>query len=129
MTSSKPYMIRAIYEWLVDNGMTPHVVVWAAAPGVDVPQQHVHDGRIVFNVAPAAVHGLQLNNEAVTFSARFGGKPTSVYFPVEAVLAVYARENGQGMFFEEETPQEPSPPPVTPTPEPEKPKPALRIVK
>ncbi len=127
-------MIRAVYEWLVDNGMTPHILVLAAVSGVDVPQQHVHEGRIVLNMAPAAVHGLHMDNVAVTFSARFGGRPTSIYVPVEAVLAIYARENGQGMFFEEESPLEPSPlepsPPPPPTPpEHEKSKPALRIVK
>lgn len=130
MTSSKPYMIRAVYEWINDNGMTPHMLVLSTLPGVDVPRQHVHEGRIVLNVAPAAVHGLHMDNAAVTFSARFGGRPTSIYFPVEAVLAIYARENGQGMFFEEESPLEPSPPPSsTPPSEPEKVKPALRIVK
>jgi len=112
MTSSRPYLVRALYEWIVDNGMTPHLLVNAGYPGADVPERFVEEGRIVLNVAPQAVRALDLGNEAVRFNARFGGTPTDVYVPTGAVLAIYARENGQGMAFpEEEPPPEPPKPP------------------
>ncbi|MBK1692702.1 ClpXP protease specificity-enhancing factor [Ectothiorhodospira mobilis] len=100
MTSSRPYLIRAIYEWIVDNGLTPHLLV-DAAQDVVVPREYVEAGRIVLNVAPMAVNGLHIGNEEVTFSARFGGRPMNVQVPVERVLAIYTRENGQGMMFAE----------------------------
>lgn len=105
MTSNRPYLLRAIYEWLVDNDCTPHLVVGVDAPGVVVPGQFVKDGQIVLNVGPSAVQNLQMSNELVSFNARFGGAPMQVSFPPAAVLGIYARENGQGMLFppEEET--------------------------
>ena len=115
MTSSRPYLIRALHEWIVDNGLTPHIVVKADFPGNKVPERYAQDGRLVLNIAPAAVRGLELSNEAVHFSARFSGTPMQVVIPTGAVLAIYARENGQGMAF----PEEEAPPP--PPPEPEKP--------
>jgi len=102
MTPRRPYMLRAFYEWLVDNDLTPHLVVEADLPGVRVPEQFVEDGQIILNVAPRAVGHLELSNEAVTFSARFGGKPHSVIVPLYAVQAIYARENGAGTMFEPE---------------------------
>jgi len=102
MTSSRPYLIRALYEWIVDNGLTPHLLVDATRPGVEVPQAYVDDGRIVLNIAPLAVHGLALGNERIEFDARFRGVPHHVVVPPAAVLAIYARENGQGMLFGEE---------------------------
>ena len=103
MTSSRPYLIRGLYEWIVDNDLTPHVIVNAQATGVEVPQQYVNkDGQIVLNIAPRAVSELDLGNKSISFSARFGGIPTDVYVPCYAVLGVYARENGQGMMFESE---------------------------
>ncbi len=99
MTSSRPYLIRALYEWIVDNGCTPHLLVDAAAPGTRVPEKYVEDGKIVLNVGPSAVAQLEMGNEQVGFSARFGGTPREVSVPVGAVLAIYARENGQGMMF------------------------------
>lgn len=102
MTPRRPYMLRAFYEWLVDNDLTPHLVVEADLPGVRVPDQFVQDGQIILNVAPRAVGNLELSNEAVTFSARFGGKPHSVIVPLYAVQAIYARENGAGTMFEPE---------------------------
>ena len=99
MTSSRPYLIRALYEWITDNNMTPHLLVDADAEGVNVPREHVHEGRIVLNVNPSAVQALELGNDWITFNARFGGAARSLEFPVAAVMAVYARESGQGMAF------------------------------
>lgn len=132
MTSSRPYFIRALYDWIVDNSLTPYLVVFARAQGVVVPQQYVNkDGQIVLNIAPRAVLGLDLGNAGVRFSARFGGIPTEIFVPCHAVLGIYAKENGQGMMFE---PEPSSPPPPTPTePSPgssssEK-RPSLRVIK
>jgi len=97
MSSHRPYLLRALYEWVVDNGMTPHVLVDATQPGVRVPAHAVKDGRIVLNIAERAVGGLRMDNEALRFSARFGGVSQSVLVPMAAVIAVYARETGQGM--------------------------------
>ncbi len=111
MTSNRPYLLRAVYEWLVDNDCTPHLVVGADEPGVVVPQPYAKDGQIVLNVSPTAAQGLQLGNELVSFNARFGGAPMQVSFPPSAVRGIYARENGQGMLFPpeediaEDTPQ------------------------
>jgi stringent starvation protein B len=102
MNSNRPYLIRAMYEWLVDNQCTPHLLVDAEAPGVVVPQEHVKDGKIVLNVGPQAVEGLRIGNEEVSFMARFGGVSQAVSVPVPAVLAIYARENGRGMMFGED---------------------------
>lgn len=111
MTSSRPYLIRALYEWIVDNGCTPHIVVNAMAKGVEVPQQYVNkDGQIVLNIAPRAVSGLEMTNQAITFSARFGGIPTQIHVPCYAVMGVYARENGQRMMFESEPEPDHTPP-------------------
>lgn len=110
MTSSRPYLVRAIYQWIVDNGLTPHLLVDAAGEDVQVPRDYVEGGRIVMNIAPMAVQGLTLGNEEITFSARFGGKPMSVQIPVYRVLAIYTRENGQGMMFPEEGDGGPSTP-------------------
>lgn len=100
MTSNKPYLLRAIYEWIVDNNTTPHVVIFADNPQVIVPQQFVEEGRIILNISPTAAKDLLIDNEGMSFSARFGGKPYNVYSPMEAVLALYASENSQGMSFE-----------------------------
>jgi stringent starvation protein B len=102
MTSNRPYLIRALYEWIADNDMTPHLLVDATQAGVCVPREYVADGRIVLNVAAGAVHGLALGDDSVTFSARFGGRPFPVEIPVSAVLGIYARENGHGMLFPDE---------------------------
>ena len=99
MTSSRPYLIRALYQWIVDNGMTPYILVDAEQPDVVVPDQYIQDGKIVLNIAPMAVQALVLGDGEVTFNARFSGKSMSQSIPVRAVLAIYARENGQGMMF------------------------------
>lgn len=133
MTSTRPYLIRALYEWIEDNGLTPHILVDATAPGVSVPKQHVREGQIVLNINPAAVHDLRLGNDWIEFSARFGGVARAIQIPVTAVLAIYARENGQGMAFGEEPSGEEPPPPDKPD-QPDQPprpsrKPVLKIVK
>ena len=97
MTSHRPYLLRALYEWIADNGMTPHLLVDATRPAVQVPLHAVKDGKIVLNIAERAVSRLDMSNDTIRFSARFGGVSHSVCVPVGAVLAIYARETGQGM--------------------------------
>ncbi len=99
MTSSRPYLLRAIFEWIVDNGHTPHILVDARQSGVQVPNEYVQDGHIVLNISPSATQGLSMGNERLGFSARFGGRPRQIEMPVGAILAIYARENGMGMEF------------------------------
>ena len=132
MTSNRPYLVRAIYDWIVDNGCTPHLVVNAYFPGVSVPQQHVNDGQIVLNVAPRAVANFAMDLEAVAFNTRFGGIPTEIFLPIGAILGIYARENGQGLMFGPE--EHEHEPPERPEPEPPQPpkgggKPALKVIK
>jgi stringent starvation protein B len=133
ITSSRPYLIRAIYEWLVDNQLTPYVMVDAMAPHVEVPQQYVEDGKIVLNIAPQAVRGLNMNNEEIEFDARFSGITKHIYVPIMAVGAIYAFENGRGMVFSDE--DEDMPPPdgsggdAKKSKPPKKGKPNLRVVK
>jgi stringent starvation protein B len=124
MTSNRPYLIRAIHEWLVDNQCTPHLLVDAEAQGVEVPRQHVQDGKIVLNVGPQAVEGLRISNAEVTFLARFSGVAQLVSIPIMAVLAIYARENGRGMMFSED---DSGPEPDDSGPKPERP--SLKVVK
>lgn len=130
MTSSRPYLIRALYQWIVDNGVTPYVLVDAAYSGVNVPDQYIQDNKIVLNIAPMAVRSLTLGDKEITFNARFGGKPNDIYVPIDAVLAIYARENGQGMMFTEEPGAGPEPPDGGPGSDDDSPdKPKLRVVK
>ncbi|MEM7251748.1 MAG: ClpXP protease specificity-enhancing factor [Pseudomonadota bacterium] len=124
MTSNRPYLIRAIHEWIIDNGFTPHLVVDATSDDVVVPRQFVEDGRIVLNVAPSSVRELHISNDEVSFGARFSGTHFDVSLPIANILAIYARENGQGLAFADD--EGDAPPPS----EPEKPKgPSLRVVK
>ena len=130
--STKPYLLRALYEWCVDNGYTPHLLV-VVDSRAKVPMSYVKNGEIVLNINPSACKSLLMENEAITFSARFNGVSTDLYIPVGLVKGIFSRENGQGMFFEIDTPQiennvpaseegnEPNPPP--------KGKPSLRVVK
>ncbi|BCJ08757.1 MULTISPECIES: ClpXP protease specificity-enhancing factor [unclassified Pseudomonas] len=106
MNSSRPYLVRALYEWIVDNDCTPHMLVNAEYPAVQVPQGFASDGQIVLNISPSAVRSLHMDNEAVSFEGRFGGVAHSLFVPVGAILGIYARENGQGMVFELEPPLE-----------------------
>ncbi len=128
MTPSRPYIMRALYEWIVDNDCTPYVLVDATSADVMVPQQFVKDGQIVLNISPGAVMDLTIGNDALVFNGRFGGVATDIYVPIIAVVGIYARENGQGMVFE---PEESTEPPDEPPPDPIKPdsRPSLKIVK
>lgn len=143
MTSSTPYLLRALYEWILDNDMTPLVVVRVDLPGVSVPQAYVEDNGITLNISPSATQGMLMDNEALRFSARFGGMPQDVFVPMSAVMGVFSRETGQGMSFAA-APGDPSPPdgsdapdkaPSTSVSQPESlqnahaKRPALRVVK
>lgn len=100
MTSHRPYMVRALYEWILDNNCTPYILVNAHESGVEVPQNFVKDGQIVLNISPVAVQGLLVANEGLEFHGRFGGIPMRVFVPIVAIMGIYAKENGQGMIFE-----------------------------
>lgn len=135
MNSSRPYLVRALYEWIVDNDCTPHMLVNSEFPKVQVPQGFASDGQIVLNVSPVAVRNLHMDNEAISFEGRFGGVPHTLYVPIAAILGVYARENGQGMVFDlEEHIDEADALDVDddePQPEPPRPsgRPSLKVVK
>ncbi|HYW02715.1 MAG TPA: ClpXP protease specificity-enhancing factor [Gammaproteobacteria bacterium] len=109
MTSRKPYLIRAFYDWILDNSCTPFLLVDCGREGVVVPEQNIQDGKIVLNVGPTAVAGLDLGNGLIGFSARFGGVAFQVEIPPQAVLAIYAHENGEGMMFPPEDDGDPPP--------------------
>lgn len=132
MTPNRPYLVRALYEWILDNQMTPHLLVDATRPETAVPEQFVQDGKIVLNISPSAVRGLVLGNERICFNARFGGVAMDVSVPCEAVMGIYARENGRGMLFPDEEPRaegearsgdDPNPP------KPPRDRPTLKVVK
>jgi stringent starvation protein B len=125
MTSLKPYLIRAIYEWIVDNKFTPHLLVDADNDDTVLPMSFVEDGKIVLNIRPEAVQDLSLGNETIHFNARFGGKPLHVIAPLHTVMAIYAKENGKGMVFDQDDEQ----PPPTPPDKGQQTKPNLRVVK
>lgn len=125
MTSSRPYLIRAVHSWIIDNDRTPYILVDATVAGVIVPQQHVDNNKIILNLSPRAVSHLEINNTLISFDARFGGVAMIVQIPPSAVLAIYARENGQGMIFDKDDGDEPAP---TPPPT-GKARPKLRVVK
>ncbi len=140
MVSSRPYLIRAMHEWIIDSDLTPYVLVDANYDNVVIPREYVEDGKILLNISPGATQHLNLGNEFVIFSARFSGKAMEVSFPVEAALAVYAKENGRGMMFNtDDTDDEPPSPEPTPgkpvSPKPpgsassSSKKPSLKIVK
>ena len=107
MTSSRPYIIRALYDWILENECTPYILVDAFGNGVEVPQEHVKDGQIVLNISPTAVQSLSIANEVVEFDGRFGGIPKKVLVPIRSILGIYAKENGQGMMFESDQPPDP----------------------
>lgn len=102
MRTSRPYLIRALYEWIVDNQLTPYVLVNAEMPGVDVPTQYIAEGKIILNISPRAVQNLHISNQALEFDASFSGVPLNVYAPIKAILAIYTHENGRGMVFDAE---------------------------
>ena len=114
MRSNRPYLLRAFFDWIVDNDCTPYVVIDAHHPGVEVPQNYVTDGQIVLNVAPRAVTNFILDREIIAISTPFGGIPIDIQVPISAVIGIYSQENGQGMVFEHESPDKPPTPPVGP---------------
>ena len=109
--SRKPYLVRALHEWMGDSGLTPQLIVDATASGVNVPREHVHDGKIVLNLSPQAVRELNLGNEAITCSTRFGGVARELWLPMPAVLGIYAQETGEGIVFADGDTPSPKPPP------------------
>ncbi|RIZ69322.1 MAG: ClpXP protease specificity-enhancing factor [Methylococcales bacterium] len=125
MTSLKPYLIRSIYEWIIDNELTPYLLVDAENRYAVLPQQLIEDGKIVLNIRPEAIQGLSLGNTNIQFNARFGGKPMEIVVPISSVMAIYAKENGKGMIFDQEELTDENPPPENKPPS----KPNLRIVK
>lgn len=128
MTSSRPYLVRAMYQWIADNGLTPHLLVDVSIDGVQVPAEHVQNGKIILNIAPMAISGLVLGDAEITFNASFSGQSMALRVPIAAVLAVYAKENGQGMMFSEDDGAISSD--DGNEPDPDKPKrPSLRVVK
>jgi len=127
MTSSRPYLVRALYDWITDNGMTPYLVADAEAAGIAIPEGLAEDGQIVLNISATAVRGFDMGDGAVSFSARFQGRDFAVYVPMPALMAIYARETGQGMSFSGEEPGG-GPTPADPEPGPGQ-RPGLRIVK
>lgn len=136
MTSNRPYLLRALYEWINENEMTAHLLVDATREGVQVPRSAVKDGRVVLNIAPRAVAHIDLNNREVRFMARFGGVSQAVIVPMPAVLAIYALETGQGMMLpddgtlmHEENPDDMPDPPDTSGEGPRKTVSHLRVVK
>lgn len=109
MTSSRPYLLRAIYQWIVDNDMTPYMLVNANIENVQVPNEHISNGKIILNISPSAVQSLDMGTLDIRFHARFGGKSQFVCTPVHAVMAVYSKENGRGMVFAEDDDMPPEP--------------------
>jgi len=132
--SRRPYLLRAMHEWISDSNCTPHIVVDAGVAGVEVPRQFVQDGKIVLNVSWSATAQLHIGNEDLSFNGRFGGASMHVRVPMEAVLAIYARESGQGMVFADEPGAPPPDTPPEPGPQEPAPRPAagrakLKVVK
>jgi stringent starvation protein B len=101
IASTKPYLLRAIFEWAEDSGFTAQVLVNASIAGVTVPANHVVDGQIILNISSSAVKLHSMDNESLSFSARFSGVEQSIYLPIESILAIFARENSQGIYFED----------------------------
>ena len=136
-SSNRSYLLNAIYDWIVDNEGTPHVIIFADNPEVIVPQQFVDNGKIVLNISPSAAQELLIDRDGMSFKARFGGKPFSIYSPIGAVLTLYASENNEGLSFEPEdyddTPPENNPPPLrsvkSSKKKSDKPRPTLKVVK
>lgn len=109
VSSRRPYLLRAMHEWMTDNDQTPHLIVDASKEGVQVPNEYVKDGKIVLNVSHAAIRDLHLGNDGIEFEARFGGRSLRISLPMQAVMGIYARETGEGMLFSGEEEGEPGP--------------------
>lgn len=129
MNSSVPYLVRAINEWILDNQCTPYLILDVNMQGVDVPMEFAKEGQIVLNISPMAVRELVIDNNYVSFTGRFGGVPHSIYAPLQAVLGIIAKENGEGMWFPRETPDPGGPPSEDPDHGPKKGPPNLKVVK
>jgi len=127
MTPMRPYLVRALHDWILDNNFTPYLLVDAEQEGVNIPYEYVENGKIILNISMTAVKNLILDDEAVSFHARFSGKPMSVYVPMHAVLGIYAKENSKGMFFQPEDAETPQP--AQPKQEEKPKKPVLKLVK
>lgn len=125
MTSLKPYLIRSVYEWIVDNDLTPHLLVNANNNVGTLPVSYIEDGKIILNMRPQAIQGLTLGNEFIEFNAKFSGKPMQIAASVNAVMAIYAKENGKGLVFDQDNNDGGEMPPEQPPPN----KPTLRVVK
>lgn len=125
MATLKPYLIRSVYEWIVDNNLTPHLLVNANSNKGNLPMDYIEDGKIVLNMRPQAIEALSLGNELIEFNARFSGKPMTITASVNAVMAIYAKENGKGLVFDQENTDGNEPPPEQEPPS----KPSLRVVK
>ena len=125
MTSLKPYLIRSIYEWIVDNSLTPHLLIDAEHSDALLPVDFIENGKIVLNIRPEAIQNLSLGDEEIQFNARFSGNPMQIVVPTVAVEAIYAKENGKGMVFDDQDNSEDMPPPENTPPD----KPQLRVVK
>ncbi|MEJ2609242.1 MAG: ClpXP protease specificity-enhancing factor [Candidatus Thiodiazotropha sp.] len=129
MSSNRPYLIRAFYEWVVDNGKTPYLMVNAEYPNAVLPLKFVENGRIILNIDPSAISRLELANDWISFSARFAGVLEDIMIPPGAVMGIYAKENGQGMLFPDEETDLEEEPEDDPDPTPSGRRPALKIVK
>ncbi|AMQ29095.1 TPA: ClpXP protease specificity-enhancing factor [Legionella pneumophila] len=128
MTSNRPYLIRAFYDWIVDNDLTPYILVDASNPNVQVPMEHVQHDRIVLNISPSATRGLLLENDRIVFTARFSGQTEQIFVAPNAVLEIYAKENGRGIAFSVDEDDEP-PPKTSSSESATKNKPSLKLVK
>jgi stringent starvation protein B len=126
MTALKPYLLRSIYEWVIDNSLTPHLLVDATHPEVIVPVNHINEGQIILNIRPTAIQGLEMENASIEFNARFNGQSTQIFVPMDSVLAIYAQENGRGMVFDSINDENSN---ITPEQNPPPKKPHLHIVK
>ena len=127
MTSSVPYLLRAINDWILDNNLTPYMIVDAGVKNTSVPMEYVKDGQIVLNISPNAIRDLVIGDEYVAFSGRFGGVPHEIFAPIESVLGIIAKENGEGMWFPKDD-KDPEPP-TEPPKEPVKGPPSLKVIK
>lgn len=114
MTSLKPYLIRSIYAWIIDNNLTPYLLVDATHPRASLPKDYIEDNKIVLNICPDAIQGLSLKNTTIEFNARFNGQSIHIVSPVVAILAIYAKENGKGMVFDQDAEEEYMPPKTRP---------------
>ena len=125
MNSSVPYLVKAIKEWIQDNGLTPYLVINAEGNDVEVPNEHVQDGKIVLNVSPSAVRNFYAGNDGIEFSGRFSGVAREIFSPIGAVVGIFAKENGKGMWFSDQ----PEPSPTGPEGGEIKSKPKLKLIK